>query len=84
MDVRIPSELSTVRICISMSELSDLEAENRRLSEATRIKRLKQSIAELRRELGGDPAHPRSEGWEWDGDLGCYERGDRPQEHVDL
>lgn len=66
------------------SLISILEREEKRLKEAVRIRKLEESITKLRLELNGDPAHPASEGWEWDGDLGVWEQRNPPQEHIDV
>jgi hypothetical protein len=55
------------------NKLQDLKA-------TAEINRLKSEIAKLE----GDPLHPKSEGWEWDGDLGIWEQPNPPVEHTDI
>lgn len=60
-----------------------LKAEVKELERKLEEQRLTEQRNRLRLELDGDPLHPKSEGWEWDGDLGIWEQ--RPSiEHIDL
>ena len=62
------------------SEIKQLEERLQRLKDERRADELRREIAAL----DGDPAHPSSEGWEWDSDLGWMQDPKYEIEHFDL